>query len=51
MDPSADNRTRTLRISASMTDSGENSEDEREQIGRKNIGNLGWRFQFSSMNQ
>ena len=34
--PSADNRTRLRRTLASVTDSGEASEDEREEVGRRN---------------
>lgn len=30
---------------------GEENEDEREQISRRNIGSLGWRFQINSVNQ
>lgn len=51
VDPSADNRTRTLRMLASMMDNGKEREDEREQTGRRNTGSLGRRFQISSMNQ
>lgn len=36
MGPSADNRTRLRRTLASVTDSGEASEDEREEVGRRN---------------
>lgn len=35
----------------SMMGNGEENEDEREQISRRNIGSLGWRFQINSVNQ
>ena len=37
MGPSADNRIKLMRMLASVMDSGEESEDEREQVGRRNV--------------
>ena len=37
MGPSADNRTRLMRMLASVMDSGEESKDEREQVDRRNV--------------